>query len=261
MLSDDQRRRLEEEKNSLEQSYELQREKINRLRNALVIESDELIKFKYEKQIKQEENELKRLTNRLDEIEKQLQHLVESRVSLLKPIIQLSKAEDFSPQDSVAYTHLRDLLKEGDWRDADQETFNIMLKVTGKQLYGYHSDEFYLDDSDMNSIPLRVIRSIDSLWMKYSNERFGFSVQKDIWKLQGKNYRNFCLRVGWCKRSWIKFGLTDYLLYENLNFDTDAVPGHLPARWNYSRSLLLRRLYNIGGIFHEISATNIFSRI
>lgn len=73
MLSDERRRRLEQEKNSLEQSYELQRERIDTLRNAWVIETDPSIKFKYEQQISQEENELKRLTDRLEEIEDHLQ--------------------------------------------------------------------------------------------------------------------------------------------------------------------------------------------
>lgn len=73
MLSDEQRRRLEQEKNSFEQSYELQSEKIARLRNALVIETDPSRKFQYEQQIKNEETELKKLTVRLDEIEGQLQ--------------------------------------------------------------------------------------------------------------------------------------------------------------------------------------------
>ncbi|WP_242061215.1 effector-associated domain EAD1-containing protein [Nostoc linckia] len=64
---------MEQEKNSFEQSYELQSEKIARLRNALVIETDPSRKFQYEQQIKNEETELKRLTDRLDEIEEQLQ--------------------------------------------------------------------------------------------------------------------------------------------------------------------------------------------
>ncbi|MGJ5674110.1 MAG: CHAT domain-containing protein [Nostochopsis sp.] len=64
---------MEEEKKSLEQPYKLQSEKIARLRNALIIETDPSRKFQYEQQIQQEQNELKKLTDRLDEIEKQLQ--------------------------------------------------------------------------------------------------------------------------------------------------------------------------------------------
>jgi hypothetical protein len=73
MLSDDQRRRLEQEKNSFEEFYELQSQKIAVLRNAWVIETDPSRKFQYEQQIKYEENERKKFTNKLDEIEKQLQ--------------------------------------------------------------------------------------------------------------------------------------------------------------------------------------------
>ncbi|BAY20238.1 hypothetical protein NIES21_61080 (plasmid) [Anabaenopsis circularis NIES-21] len=73
MLSDEQRRRLEEEKNSFEQLYKLQNEKIATLRSALVIETDPLRKFRYEHQMKNEETELIRLNGRLDEIERQLQ--------------------------------------------------------------------------------------------------------------------------------------------------------------------------------------------
>jgi hypothetical protein len=73
MLSNEQRRRLEEEIISLGQLYKLQSDKIARLRNALVIETDPSRKFQYEQQIKNEETELKRFLDRLDEIEKLLQ--------------------------------------------------------------------------------------------------------------------------------------------------------------------------------------------
>ncbi|MBC1225445.1 NACHT domain-containing NTPase, partial [Nostoc sp. UCD120] len=96
MLSDEQRRRLEQEKNSFEQSYELQSEKIARLRNAFVIETNPLSKFQYEQQIKNEETELKRLTDRLDEIEKQLQSAQPT------PVISESKATQ-TPQFQDEY--------------------------------------------------------------------------------------------------------------------------------------------------------------
>lgn len=73
MLSDEQQRRLKQEKKSFEQSYKLQSGKIDRLRNAWIIETDPSHKFQYEQQIKQEENELRGLTDRLNEIEKQLE--------------------------------------------------------------------------------------------------------------------------------------------------------------------------------------------
>lgn len=72
MLSDEQRHRLEEEKNSFEQVHQLQTKKIARIRNALIIEADPSRQFQYEQMIQQAESELKKLTDKLDNIEKQL---------------------------------------------------------------------------------------------------------------------------------------------------------------------------------------------
>jgi tetrahydromethanopterin S-methyltransferase subunit G len=73
MLSKEQRQRLEQEKNSLKEVYSLQSQKIEEIRKAFYIETDPSRKFQYKEQIKQEEEELKKLSDRLDEIEKKVQ--------------------------------------------------------------------------------------------------------------------------------------------------------------------------------------------
>jgi hypothetical protein len=69
------------------------------------------------------------------------------------------------------------------------------------------------------------------LWLKYSQNRFGFSVQKKIWvdnggKLDGSyDYDTYCKlgnKVGWRKGG-------DWLNKSVLTFNTNALPGHLPA--------------------------------
>ncbi|MGI2906654.1 TIR domain-containing protein [Tolypothrix sp. VBCCA 56010] len=69
---DRQRRRLEEEHNSVQQQYDRESEKLSRLRLAYSIETDTAIKFKLEKQIQESETELKRLARQLEEIEQKL---------------------------------------------------------------------------------------------------------------------------------------------------------------------------------------------
>ncbi|MBD2249081.1 hypothetical protein [Nostoc sp. FACHB-888] len=71
--SQNKRQRTQQERESLDQAYTLQSQKVAKIRIALVIETDPSRKFQYEQQIKNEETELKRLTDRLDEIEEQLQ--------------------------------------------------------------------------------------------------------------------------------------------------------------------------------------------
>jgi hypothetical protein len=73
---------------------------------------------------------------------------------------------------------------------------------------------------------------MDQLWVKYSNGKFGFSVQKQIWldlggKLDGEpdrdTLRKLGDRVGWRKNN-------DWLWsYDSYTFSTNALPGHLPA--------------------------------
>ncbi|MGA9382363.1 MAG: serine/threonine-protein kinase [Phormidium sp.] len=137
-----------------------------------------------------------------------------------------SDSDDLSTDKGVDYQNLRKLLKAGNWREADQETARVMLKVAGREKEGW------LDVESINNFPCTDLRSIDRLWVKYSNGRFGFSVQKRIWESvggkpgewDGEIYKKFCDDVGWYemkKDTWKS--------YEDLTFSLNAPGGHLPA--------------------------------
>jgi hypothetical protein len=91
---------------------------------------------------------------------------------------------------------------------------------------------------------------MDQLWVKYSNGKFGFSVQKQIWlelggKLDGESdwdtFTKLGLRVGWKKNY-------EWLHYDSFTFSTNALRGHLPvvpycSLWDCSKySFLFSRL-------------------
>ncbi|WP_414551411.1 GUN4 domain-containing protein [Anabaena sp. CCY 0017] len=57
------------------------------------------------------------------------------------------------------------------WRDADLETRIILLKLANKQQEGY------LTTDDLRTIPAQDLQNINTLWLEYSQERFGFSIQ------------------------------------------------------------------------------------
>ncbi|NEQ19084.1 MAG: hypothetical protein F6K28_03965 [Microcoleus sp. SIO2G3] len=63
------------------------------------------------------------------------------------------------------------------------------------------------------------------LWVKYSDGRFGFSVQKRIWESVGKDSGKFGDRVSWSKGMFVK----KWRDYDELIFSTNAPEGHLPA--------------------------------
>jgi serine/threonine protein kinase len=75
----------------------------------------------------------------------------------------------------VDYTKLRNLLAAQKWKEADQETARVMLEAANR------TKEGYLDRQSIENFPCEDLRTIDQLWVKYSEGRFGFSVQKQIW--------------------------------------------------------------------------------
>src|SRR4028118_1527593 len=125
---------------------------------------------------------------------------------------------------SVDYSQLDRLLASGKWEEAEHETKNKMLEAAGR------TEERWFRISDIYLFPCEDLRTIYQLWVKYSNGRFGFSVQKRIYESLGgsreydeKIWESFGDRVGWrVNNIW--------LYYNEYKFDTPALGGHFPAR-------------------------------
>ena len=128
-------------------------------------------------------------------------------------------------QDS-RYQALKRLLKAQQWRKADKETYRLMITAVGKE------EGQLFEDSDLLQFPCEDLKAIDGHWVKYSNGKFGFSVQKRIYiecgaTLDGKYpgdkiWDGFCDRVGWRKGG-------KYLNYTDLQFNLEYSPeGELP---------------------------------
>lgn len=144
-------------------------------------------------------------------------------------------ADDLSSDKGVDYTKLRDLLAQGKWKEADEETLTVMIEVAGREKDGG------LRLEDIEKFSCTDLRTIDTLWVKYSNGRFGFSVQKRIWESVGgtpdvdwETYECFSDRVGWRVNN-------DWLNYNNLTFTLEAAKGHLPFGGDWD-------VWNVGGV-------------
>jgi hypothetical protein len=136
------------------------------------------------------------------------------------------REDDLTSESGVDYTKLRDLLKAKKWREADRETYRVMIEVTGRIKQGF------LDVEAIKQFPCDDLQIIDQLWVKFSDGLFGFSTQKQIYieagnPLDGTNaagsWEKFCRRVRWMKRR-------DYMRYSDATFDTNAAKGHLPLK-------------------------------
>jgi hypothetical protein len=128
-------------------------------------------------------------------------------------------------ETGIDYTRLRDLLAAENWKEADVETYRVMIKAVGKK----EGDYFRADE--LLNFPCTDLRTIDRLWVKYSNGHFGFSVQKEIYlsvggKADGKYdeqaFNKLGDRVGWRREG------DDWIEEEDVTFDTSSPSGHLP---------------------------------
>ncbi|WP_414577005.1 GUN4 domain-containing protein [Anabaena sp. CCY 9402-a] len=113
------------------------------------------------------------------------------------------------------YRQLLEHLAAGNWREADEETAKMMLKVAKRESQGY------LDIEAIDKFPCSDLRTIDQLWVQYSYGRFGFSVQKRIYEQKGKDYSAMYDALEWSSAyKWSqKFSDNEY---------KQAPLGHLP---------------------------------
>jgi hypothetical protein len=125
------------------------------------------------------------------------------------------------------YKKLHDLLEAGKWKEADEETVKVMCNLMPERHYIY---------IDVDQIPPKDLRTINKLWLKFSNGRFGLSVQHSIWIKILKEYHSnenkywiddsvykvFIDRIGWTRES-------NRIYHGDLEYSLKAPKGHLPA--------------------------------
>jgi eukaryotic-like serine/threonine-protein kinase len=158
---------------------------------------------------------------------------------VITPEIQLKSSV------GIDYKKLYNLLITKKWQEADEETARVMLAIAKREKEGY------LDTRSINNFPCEDLCTIDNLWVKCSDGRFGFSVQKKIYQSLGgtKKYddniwQSFGETVGWRKEG-------KWLYYKNITFDKTATKehrkGHLPVAFGYEGGWFLLGLGGLGG--------------
>ncbi|MBG1267898.1 caspase, EACC1-associated type, partial [Nostoc sp. WHI] len=195
-----------------QQSLELRDEDVTQIEEPILAPTEEA------KRLRQRE-EAEMLQRQPEETERQGKEQQATQTTTAKATQENDDLSSYAI--GVDYTRLRDLLKAGKWKEADQETLAIMLKVANRE------KETWLDTDSMEKFPCNDLRTIDQLWVKYSSGRYGLSVQKKIWLEVGKKHNAFNTRVGWqMSRKWFLGG---FLNESSINYDGTATEGHLPA--------------------------------
>ncbi|MEM9244338.1 MAG: GUN4 domain-containing protein [Cyanobacteria bacterium P01_F01_bin.153] len=122
-----------------------------------------------------------------------------------------------SSKAGVSYRKLHKLLAAGKWNDADRETTRLMLKVAGR------SSTSWLRIEDIENFPAADLQAIDRLWVAYSQDQFGFSVQKKLWLDVADDSTSQV-------EAWCQFGdLLGWLSKKKVGTGLNAPTGHLPS--------------------------------
>ncbi|MEZ2277674.1 MAG: GUN4 domain-containing protein [Microcoleus sp.] len=138
----------------------------------------------------------------------------------------------------VDYSKLRDLLVAGKWEEANEETGTVIVNVVSMEQKGWvYKSLGNITTNDLNNslkllekFPCEDLSTIDQLWVKYSNGRFGFSVQKRIYQSLGGTsecdnevWERFGDCVGWRRNNKWQGA------YRYFTFSEKAPEAHLPS--------------------------------
>jgi len=147
----------------------------------------------------------------------------------------LKKHYDFREKQSLQT--LDPLLARKAWKDADIATNNAILA----SIYSKSLNLDYLDYS--HYISCSSLKKMDTLWSEYSDGRFGFKAQKEIWVETGntldrifdlKTIVRFYSRVGWTEGEQGKdFNFIDYDSLIERNNPEKSKKGNLPRLYAY----------------------------
>jgi GUN4-like len=133
------------------------------------------------------------------------------------------------------YSLLQTYLQEHKLKEADQETFAVMLKVAGTN----SETQGRFDIADWQNFSCPDLKKIDSLWSEASGGKLGFSAQKRVLEQTRRNYYIFYAKIGWFdlltkvwRLAWKYDPTTKTVNYvEGKSPDFVNPPeGHLPAK-------------------------------
>ena len=125
------------------------------------------------------------------------------------------------PLDSerdIDYSPLQALLARKEYEEADRLTLQKMCELAGPVAIRRK----WLYFSDVDQFPVKDLQVLDQLWKVYSENKFGFSVQRELWLNSRKNWDDLWPKIGWK-------GDNGWTRYPNeFIWDLSAPRGHLP---------------------------------
>lgn len=137
-------------------------------------------------------------------------------------------------QRSIDYAPLQALLAAQDFQAADRVTLEKLCELAGDVAL----QRRWLYFSQVPSLPIDDLRTLDTLWFIYSEGKFGFSVQRDLWLATGKNWEKLWFVIGWKKgNAWTRYP-------NEFTWNLTAPKGHLPLSNQLRGVRMIASLFN-----------------
>lgn len=118
----------------------------------------------------------------------------------------------------IDYNELQKLLIVQDFQAADRLTLQKLCELAGAAAV----QRKWLYFTEVENFPVADLQTIDTLWSVYSEGKFGFSQQRQIWLRLGKNWEKFWSEIGWkTSDGWPRYP-------DGFIWNLSAPHGHLP---------------------------------
>lgn len=125
---------------------------------------------------------------------------------------------NLNSDSNIDYNSLQQLLMQQDYQAADRMTLQKLCELAGPAAV----QRKWLYFTEVESFPIPDLQTINTLWLVYSEAKFGFSVQREIWLSLGKNWEKFWSKIGWKNgNTWTRYP-------DGFTWNLTAPAGHLP---------------------------------
>lgn len=118
----------------------------------------------------------------------------------------------------VDYSEIQAALVQQEFERADRLTLQRMCELAGPNA----AKRKWLYFTEVSIFPKLDLQTLDHLWLTYSEGKFGFSKQREIWLGVGKDWEKFWPKIAWKEANiWTRYP-------GGFIWNLEAPIGHLP---------------------------------
>nr|YP_010713746.1 hypothetical protein P2030_pgp111 [Galdieria phlegrea]WDA99828.1 hypothetical protein GAPH629S_096 [Galdieria phlegrea] len=140
-------------------------------------------------------------------------------------------SEIYNSFEYISVCQIKEALLKQDFQTANYFTYIYLLQL--RKINLKLRPWFYF--TDIKYLPSDKLILLDKLWQQYSNNKFGFTVQKKIWLKHEKNWNQFFQTIGWKKDNKLCRYPEDFI------WNIEAPIGHLPL-FNQIRGIQILKM-------------------